>query len=173
MAYYRITYKDMGDFAVIEPQGCYEKIGNDGDLVVRWAAGDVPLFPKSDIKETCFAREPHLCLFSIAGFLQEGWYYLYKTKEAPDIDLENSKWRHTLDCAFTKEVRFRKPVQVKRIQTFYLSKEDIRYIQALHQQFFHSETSLFCVPKNHEQLMEQFKEYLQMAKSKKCKVERK
>lgn len=160
MKYYRITQQDIGDYGEIQPQGYYEKIGKDGDLVVRWVSGDVPLFPKSEIKETCFAKEPHLCLFSIACLLKEGWHHLYETEEKPDVDLKYSKWKRTLDCAFVGEVRYRRPVGVKKVKTLYLSQEDIQHIKTIQKNFFCWETLLFYIPKNYETLMEQLKGYL-------------
>lgn len=88
--YYRIVHEYLGEEYTFRPVNVYEET-------------DV-----KDITEVCFSKTIEGCLFAINMFLEEGYYFIYKTTEEPCTDLSNSS---LIDFASIEEVRYRRPIK--------------------------------------------------------------
>jgi hypothetical protein len=125
--YYHISSKKLP--SILKPQGHYERVSESGSLSYWTPTSDSPpIFPVSDIAETCFATTIEGALFGLCSEgNREGTHYVYSTTERPDIDLVGELVE---DFCVIGEVRYRKPINIKYECSFNIPKDIVRKIQS-------------------------------------------
>jgi len=127
MLFYRVVSEDLGPEHLFRPCGYYEKVGEDGGVVVRWFA-DWGTFWVSDVPEVCFGSSPAGCLLSTARDLEPGTFFVYCAEEEPDVDLRQS---YFADFRVVGEVRYRRPVLARRLGAVDVTPELVRRLKAI------------------------------------------
>jgi len=125
--FYRVVQEDLGPEHLFEPCGFYEKVGEDGEVLVAWF-GEYATFWCGDVLEVCFGSSPAGCLLSIAEDLEPGRYWVYGTEEEPDVDLRGSLYA---DFRVVGEVRYRRPVLARRLGVVELTPGLVRRLKAI------------------------------------------
>lgn len=121
--YYHISKTKL--LKVLKPSGFYERTDTSGGLKFWYPlANCAPIFPTSNVKESCFATTIEGAMFGYfsGGSGKAGNYYVYATNERPDVDLSDEM---VMDFGAIEEVRYRKPVSVSLLCSIHISKKII------------------------------------------------
>ena len=116
MPYFWTTMENRGKNVTIEKGGHYEAIDRETNSV-KMSNG---IIPSSDIPELCVSGSPEASLFAkIQSSQRDGQYYIYETKEKPDIKLEGAldfdeieEHRFNMDKRNSVKLRFYKSVKI-------------------------------------------------------------
>lgn len=121
--YYHISKTKLP--RVLKPSGFYERTDTSGGLKFWYPlANCAPIFPTSNVKESCFATTIEGAMFGYfsGGSGKSGNYYVYATDERPDVDLSDEM---VMDFGAIEEVRYRKSVGVFLLCSIHISKKII------------------------------------------------
>ncbi len=108
--YYRISKNPLK--SPLHPSGFFERADEFG--LDYWCplVNSPPIFKISEVKESCFSTTIEGALFGLfSNDGKPGKYNVYETKEKPDIDLTDETIQ---DFGVIEEVRYRKPVEIKK-----------------------------------------------------------
>lgn len=130
--FYRVMVHDLGEVAVIEPTGYYERVTEDGRHLECVWIGDFPSFKDSKVKEVCFASSIAGCFLSIARWLEPGTFYVYATTEAPEVDLRD--YQGYGDFGVVGEVRYRRPVVAVRVREIEATPRFVKQFKEIQRQ---------------------------------------
>ena len=102
--YYHISSTPVAD--VLEPKDYCEAVNEWGDLEFRHGG-----FAESDVPESCFANSIEGAILGKCSNGCDSKMFVYSCEEEPDVDLRDAT---AMDFGLIKEVRYRRPVKVKK-----------------------------------------------------------
>ena len=126
--YYHLSGKKLTD--KLEPYGFFERVSDDELKYWYPISNSPPIFPISNVKESCFATTIEGALFGVySDYDKPGKMFVYCTNEKPDVDLTDETVQ---DFGIIQEVRYRRPVNIKQKCVIDVDKNIIDEIKKCH-----------------------------------------